>query len=262
MKYLIVSCLIILFSCNSKSSKKLIKDKKGVDSKLTEKKINPVKRIKRGEKIKLFVIEEHSVTYFLFDTISSKEFKKYFKKDVFNKVKIRKTTKVIDIPTAAQTYQFNHYNPASSQTGDRGYELLNYFPETKIYALNHNFISDDLGFSQLVLIDSVTDYQYELESNGDNALEAPVFSSNNSYFATFRNKIYEDNGSTIAIFKINHKEKPKTYLTLKSVDTFVEFNIESICWKNDKTLLLKCFKVIEEDDEMRKEVIYLKTIIN
>lgn len=257
---LLFTFLGIVYSCSSDSTGKQAENnsKENSNSVKVQKIIEP---IKRGEKIKLLAIEEHSCFDLLFDTISSIEFKKYFRKEHQSKIKIRNTSKVIDIQTAAQTHQLFHYNPNSNQTGDRGYQLLNYFPETKLYALNHNFVSDDFGFSQLVLIDSVTDFQYEIETNSDESFEVPVFSTNNSYFALFRNHLFDDNGTTIAIINVRDKEKPKSYLTVNSVYTTNDFNIESIYWKNDHTLYLKCFRIIEIEDEIKKDIFYLKTKI-
>lgn len=259
-KFIIVFLILnSLYACTSnKSNGSKIQKKTVVKNSIqSPQKVNP---IEKGQTVKLFVNTEHSFD-FIFLKSNSTEFNAACKKALQPKFKIRSTAKVVDVTTAFQTYQFNHYNPNNTQTGDRGYEFLEYDNNSKIYSLYHHFQNDDFGFTKLELIDSVTDYKYEFEVDNDFPFEKPVFSTSCSFFVTYINNLFEDNGSTLVLFKLNSKKDPKSYIQFIKSSTIVDFNIELVCWKNDSTLLLKCFKIIEENEEMKKEVFYQKAII-
>lgn len=261
MKKFIIVFLILnsLFACTSNKTNGPKTQKKTMikNSLQSQKKLNP---IKKGQTLKLFVNTEHSFD-FIFLTSNSNEFNVAYKKALQPKIKVRTNAKVVDVTTAFQTYQFNHYNPNNTQSGDRGYEFLEFDNNSKIYSMNHHFQNDDFGFTKLELIDSVTDFKYEIDVDCDSPLEKPIFSTTSTFLVTYVNNLFEDNGSTLVLFKLNSKKDPKSYIQFIKSSTNSDFNIELDCWKNDSTLLLKCFKIIEQNDEMKKEVFYLKTII-
>jgi len=112
-----------------------------------------------------------------------------------------------------------------------------------MYALTDNTTAEHLGFGTLVLIDSLTHFQYGLVSIGDGPVELPVPSAGGKYLIYFYNWPYQDNSCFIGLLKINDSANPEKLLAEKASFETKKWAVESVKWLNDTTFFVKAFTV-------------------
>jgi hypothetical protein len=162
------------------------------------------------------------------------------------------------IPTKGKQFNLRKYKDYGGNDGFSGYEVLGFYPKLKMFAITENSTAEHLGFSVLVLIDSLTSYQYHLVSIGDGAVEAPIPSMHDKYLVYFYNWPYEDNSCFIGLLKVNHSSKPGKMLDEKASFDTKKWAVESIKWLDDATFYVKAFTVKAHQRQGSRFYQYLK----
>jgi len=172
------------------------------------------------------------------------------------KLKSSKTHHII----TAKTKQFNlkKYKDYGAEEGYNGYEFLGYFTELKMYAITENSTAEHLGFSTMVLIDSLTACQYAIASIGDAAVELPILSKTGKYLLYFYNWPYDDNNTFIGVLKINNRKNPQNLLVEKASFNTKDWAVENMKWINDETFLVKAFTVQKHNRQGYRTYQYFK----
>jgi hypothetical protein len=163
------------------------------------------------------------------------------------------------IQTAFKKHPFKKYSDYGGKESWSGYEFLGYYPAAKLFAITENSTSENLGFGQLFLLDSLSDYSYNIISFGDGSVELPIPSINNKYFVYFYNSVYKHKNCDIGVLKINDKSNPKTYLSEYASYNSTDFAIEKIIWKSDNSFYVKGYQEKYENEKWVKEFKYYKT---
>lgn len=101
-------------------------------------------------------------------------------------------------------------------------------PKLTFETITENSNSENLGFGQLFLLDSLNDYRYNIISFGDGSVELPIPSINNNYLVYFYNSVYEHKNCNIGVLKTNKKSNPKNYLNEYASYNSTDFAIEKI----------------------------------
>lgn len=195
-----------------------------------------------------------------FDIITENEFAKY--KINIRKIQAVKTNRKGDyffIKTKHQTHRFKIYKDYGGTESWSGSEFLGYYPTLKLYAITSNSTAEHLGFGSLMLLDSLTDYTYNIISFGDESVQLPVPSPNNKYLVYFSNAMYQHKNTDIGILKINNKSKPTTYLKEYASYHSNDFAIETIIWINDNSFMVKGYEEIYVKEKWIKKYKYYKT---
>ncbi|WP_316819168.1 hypothetical protein [Pedobacter nyackensis] len=174
------------------------------------------------------------------------------------KPKLRASKTHYVIPTKGKQFNFRKYKDYDGSDGFRGYEFLGFYPQLKMFAVTESSTAEHLGFSSLVLIDSLTSYKYHLVSIGDGAVEAPIPSVQGKYLVYFYNWPYEDNSCFIGLLKVNQRSKPDKMLAEKASCDTKKWAVESIKWLDDETFYVKVFTVKAHQRQGSKFYQYLK----
>ena len=174
------------------------------------------------------------------------------------KPKLKASKKHHIISTRGKQFNLIKYKDYGGNDGFRGYKFLGFYPRLKMFAITESSTAEHLGFSSLVLIDSLTSYQYHVVSIGDGAVEAPIPSVQGKYLVYFYNWPYEDNSCFIGLLKVNHRSKPDKMLVEKASYDTKKWAVESIKWLDDKTFYVKAFTVKPHQRQGRRFYQYLK----
>ncbi|MGV3460309.1 MAG: hypothetical protein ACO1N9_07640 [Flavobacterium sp.] len=166
---------------------------------------------------------------------------------------------IFEIPTVKKHFTYRPYKDYGGEDGWKGIEVNNYYPEIKMYAVTNNWTSDDFGFSELILIDSITSKIYKVASFGDGAVSPPIISPDSKFMAYYDNTMFEQKGCTIGILKINSKKSPAKYLEEYRFYETEEFAIEEIRWINDTSFIVKGYEEVYENETWVKKNSYYKT---
>lgn len=129
----------------------------------------------------------------------------------------------------------------------------------KLIAITENSTAESLNFGELILLDSLNDYQYTIISIGDGAIELPIPSTSNNYFVYFYNSVYEHKNCSIRILRVNDKSNPKNYLSEYASYESNDFAIEKIVWKSDNSFYVKGYEEVNENGNWVKNIKYYKT---
>lgn len=157
------------------------------------------------------------------------------------KLKTSKTHHIIN--SKGKQFNLKKYKDYGGEESYSGYGFLGYYPKLKMFALTENSTAEHLGFGNLVLIDSLTSYQYAIVSIGDGAVETPIPSPEGKYLIYYYNWPYEDNSCFIGLMKIGDRKNPQKVLTEKAGFDTKKWAVENIKWINDNTFLIKAFTV-------------------
>lgn len=194
-----------------------------------------------------------------FDLIDEKEFLACEYKTSLQSYKPKENDDFFYIQTALKKHTFEKYKNYGGEKSWSGYQLLGYYPSLSLYAITQNSTAESFGFGQLVLLDSLTDYQYNIISFGDGSVELPLPSVQNKYLVYYYNSVYEHKNGCIGVLKVNDQSNPKNYLTEYASYESSEFAIEKIVWQSDTSFLVKGFEEIYENDAWVKKFTYYKT---
>lgn len=254
--------MLLLGSCNEPQETKKQKEIDSAPKKEFTKALTDPIKPKKGKKILVGYYDNYeNVTQLVFDSISEAQFNLLKAKKFLRQMKPEQKGNNFYIETAARKHTFKQYKDYGEPKNWYGNELLGYYPALKLYVLTKNSTADHLGFGELFLLDSITDYQYAISSIGDGSVETPIPSPNNKYFVYYDNTTYEQHNSTICILKINDKSDPLHYLSEHAQFNSTEFAVEQIIWKSDKCFYLKGYKEIydESSGQWRKEFSFYRT---
>lgn len=179
----------------------------------------------------------------VFTSSSLAEYDKYLntKYIVKPKLKTSKTHHIIN--SKGKQFNLKKYKGYGGEESYSGYVFLGYYPKLKMFALTENSTAEHLGFGNLVLIDSLTSYQYAIVSIGDGAVETPIPSPKGKYLIYYYNWPYEDNSCFIGLMKIGNRKKPQKVLTEEAGFDTKKWVVENIKWIDDKTFLIKAFTI-------------------
>lgn len=260
-KKLIFCIVLLLSSCNqSHETKKQKEIDQAPTKELPETHSDSIRS--KGKTITIGYYDNYEkLPKLVFDSISESEFNKLKAAKFLRKLKPEQRGNEFCIETAIRTHTFKKYADYGEPENWDGYELLGYYPALKLFALTKNSTADHLGFGELFLLDSTTDYQYTIVSIGDGSVETPIPSPNNKYFVYYYNHIYEHKDSEIRILKINTKTNPGKYLTDYASYSSNYFAVEQIIWKSDQCFYVKGYKEIydESSGQWIKEFSYYRT---
>ena len=195
----------------------------------------------------------------IFETISEIEFLSLEQKKFIQTLKPEQNKDFFYVQTDLKRHKFKKYKDYGGKESWSGFKYLGYYPTTKLFAITESSTSESLGFGQLFLLDSFNDYEYNIISFGDGAVELPIPSINNKYFVYFYNSVYEHKNCDIGILKINDKSNPKNYLSEYASYNSDEFAIEKIVWKTDNIFFVKGYEEVYEDEKWIKKYKYYKT---
>jgi hypothetical protein len=256
--------LLTVLSCNQNSVKESNKLKRSdpTPQKETQKASADSIKPKKGKKVLVGYHDNYeNLPQLVFDSISESEFNKLKAAKFLRKLKPEQKGNEFYVETAFRKYTFKKYKDYGEPENWNGYDLVGYYPNLKLYALTKNSTADHLGFGELFLLDSTTDYQYVISSIGDGSVETPIPSTNNKFFVYYDNTMYEQQNSDICILKINDKAKPAHYLSEYAHFHSNEFAVEQIIWKSDQCFYVKGYKEIydESSGQWIKEFSYYRT---
>lgn len=197
----------------------------------------------------------------VFDSVSESEFNKLRAAKFLQKLKPEQKGNEFYVKTAFRKYTFKKYKDYGEPKNWYGYELVGFYPKLKLYALTENSTAEHMGFGELFLLDSITDYQYTIVSIGDGSVETPIPSPNNKYFVYYYNGVYDHQDSDIRILKINDQSDPSHYLSEYASFNSTEFAVEQIIWKSDHCFYVKGYQEIydESSGQWIREFSYYRT---
>jgi len=202
------------------------------------------------------VYEKHPKISF---TISSQaEYDQYPNTKPLAKPKLKSSKTHHIITTKAKQFNLIKYKDYGAEEGYNGYEFLGHFPDLKMYAITQNTTAEHLGFSTMVLIDSLTAYQYAIASIGDAAVELPILSKTCKYLLYFYNWPYDDNSTFIGVLKINDRKNPQNLLVEKASFNTKDWAVENMKWIDDETFLVKAFTVQKHNRQGYRTYQYFK----
>ncbi|MCS3869686.1 hypothetical protein J3D55_002602 [Chryseobacterium ginsenosidimutans] len=122
-----------------------------------------------------------------------------------------------------------------AKEGENKYEYLGFYPTLNIYAFSANSSRDNLGFSELELINKFDFSAYRIISVGDDKVEKPIISPQTKYLVYRYNYVYETNKSFLGVLKINDD---KTFTEHRSFSSN-NFNIAETIWLGDDYVGIK-----------------------
>ncbi|QXP61744.1 SH3 domain-containing protein [Olleya sp. HaHaR_3_96] len=177
--------------------------------------------------------------------------------------KIEKDDSHFFIKTKKETHQFKFYKDYGKNGGWSGSEFIGYYPAFKFYAITNSFTSGGLGFGQFILIDSITNYQYNLISIGDGEVQQPIPSPNNDYLIYYYNLMYSESESFISLIKVNASAKSEVNNYLSEYKSYhsQDWKVEAIRWSNMDTCIIKASEKVYQNKTWIKTYKYFKTDI-
>ncbi|QQT25022.1 hypothetical protein [Sphingobacterium spiritivorum] len=138
----------------------------------------------------------------------------------------------------------------------KGYEYSGYFSGLGMYVVNSIHVAEHIGFSDRILIDSISGYQYAIVSIGDDAVEVPVPSPEENYLLYYYNYIYENNSCFLGILHVNKTAAPEKLLSEKMSFQTKDWAVEEVRWKDDHTIIVKARVVSKENNADKVTYLY------
>ncbi|WP_294301514.1 hypothetical protein [uncultured Chryseobacterium sp.] len=148
-------------------------------------------------------------------------------------VKKRNHNYLLDVEN--KTLQLKEVTPTVKE-GENQYDYLGFYPALNMYAFSVNSLNDNLGFSELNLINASDSFYYSIISPGDDKVENPVVSPMTKYLVYHYNYIYDQNKSFIGILKIGSDKK--TFMEYRSYSSS-NFKIMETAWFGDDHIGIK-----------------------
>ncbi|MCX8532637.1 hypothetical protein [Chryseobacterium luquanense] len=207
---------VILFSCN--------KEKKAQEKPSVQKNIIDIKSLKYFE-----------VGYLdKFEALPSLEFSEITRDEYDNLKSTSNSITNSPLPIKDNNYLLEINNKILklktdenvSKEGENKYEYLGFYPTLNMYAFSANSSSDNLGFSELELINKSDFSACRIISVGDDKVENPIISPQTKYLVYHYNYVYDDHKSFVGVLKINSDKTFTEYRSFSSND----FNILETAW--------------------------------
>ncbi|MEO5910174.1 MAG: hypothetical protein ABIP95_04755 [Pelobium sp.] len=257
MKYLLlIFSTVLFFSCNQKT--------KQIEHKKLGLKIEQPLEVKPIEDTLKIISIGYGDTYdslpkLKFDTLSKSDFDQIQSKKFLVQKHLKEKGNYFFIKTDKSNHQFKKLKDYGGEDSWSGYEFFGFYPTLNLYAITSNSTAESLGFSDLILLDSLTDYSYGIIGFGDGSVELPIPSPNFKYLVYYYNSVYEHKNAAIGILKINDKSNPNTYLKPYASFNSKEFAIEEMKWKTDHCLYVKGYEEVYEKEIWVKKYGYYQT---
>lgn len=144
--------------------------------------------------------------------------------------------------------------------GELWYEYVGYDAALKMYVITQNSVSENLGFGNLMLIDSLTNSQYEVVSVGDGAVETPMPSPHNRFLIYYYNYEYENKNGFIGLLKIDNRQNPNVFLVEHASYESEDWGIEDLIWIDDNSFAVKGYEEVYENEKWVKHFNYYKSV--
>ncbi|GAA0884921.1 hypothetical protein GCM10009120_35190 [Sphingobacterium siyangense subsp. cladoniae] len=194
----------------------------------------------------------------VFNTATIEDYHKAFSSNhIVNKTPAVERKNLV-IPTGKGKLKFKKYSFSADQgDGFRGWEYKGYLPQLKMHILVSDHVSESLGFSDLVLIDSTNGSQHTIASIGDAAVEIPIPSPNGYFLAYYYNQVYTSNSCFIGVLAVR-KGKAPFRIKLSEYNSFETDNwaVEDIRWVDNTTIIIKAYTLKKIDNENSKQFAY------
>lgn len=247
-------CFFVLQSCKDKA--KTTANENSNRQQLIS--TNDSLKTENREKVKTFEVGNYDIyeklPKFKIDSTNESEFNQQKRIVNFDTDKIDRKQGFFYIQTSKGKLKFKEID--ENRQGNAGYigsEYLGFDKKMKLFSVENQWISDDLGFAEIVLIDSISNFKYKIISLGDWSVSLPKISTNKKFMVYFQNPEYESETLSIAVLKINNENRNDKFLTeYKSCFIDNGLSIEEIRWKDDNTFFLKTYK--SKSDENGKEI--------
>ncbi len=194
-----------------------------------------------------------------FETISEEEFLTLTPIKPTLDFKPEEEGKFFYLQTALTQHAYKKYDDYGDPESWNGFECLGYYPTSKLFAITENSTSESLGFGELLLVDSLTDYHYRVISFGDGSVTLPIPSTNQRFFVYFDHSVYQHKSCDIGVLRINDKSNPENYLSEHASYHSDDFAIEALVWKTDHCFYVKGYEEVHENGEWVKKYTYYKT---
>ncbi|MCU0435498.1 MAG: hypothetical protein MUC87_18715 [Bacteroidia bacterium] len=148
---------------------------------------------------------------------------------------------IIYIQTKDKNFSLRKYNSNNFKENDNGYKLSGVLPLQNLFVLTKMNLDEGFTFSSLMLLDSLTNYRYTINSFGDAGGNVPETSSGRKYLIYYYNLIFAEE-SKIGILKINDRSNPETYLSEFASGDLSGLQIETIVWESDSVFCVKGYR--------------------
>jgi len=162
------------------------------------------------------------------------------------------------VPTADGRKTFKKYDDSPGQAdGFRGWQYMGYYPSLQIHALVSHDVSEHLGFSEMVLLDSTTSDRYRIVSIGDAAVELPVPSPDGRHIAYYYNPAYERNSCFVGLLRLSDSSGD-THARISEMASFQteDWAVEDIRWVDNTAFIIKAYTVIGQGALESKQYAY------
>ncbi|MFD2902309.1 hypothetical protein [Sphingobacterium anhuiense] len=162
-------------------------------------------------------------------------------KMIFSHVSIKKNTLIV--PTGKGLIKLKKYDDSPRQDdGFRGWQYMGYLPRLQMHALVSHSVSEHLGFSDMVLLDSATSDQYGIVSIGDAAVSLPIHSPDGRFLAYYYNHVYERNSCFIGLLEIRDG-MISSHARISEMASFQTKNwaVEDMRWVDNTSFIVKTY---------------------
>lgn len=170
----------------------------------------------------------------------------------------------IAVPTAQGDILLKRYDDKQSQAdGFQGWEYKGYLPCVKMHALVSQHVSEHLGFSDMVLMDSLSATRYVIVSVGDAAVEVPIASADGRLLVYYYNYVYDRNSCFIGILS----KSTSTNLSEPLLSEMMSFQtkgwaVEAIRWIDNSSFIVKAYTVQRTSANDKKQYAYYLAKVN
>ena len=177
-------------------------------------------------------------------------------KMIFTNAAVEGDTLIVHTADGRKTFKKYDDSPGLHD-GFRGWQYMGYFPILKMHAIVSHDVSENLGFSDLVLLDSITSDQYGIVSAGDAAVELPVHSPNGRFLAYYYNPVYERNSCFIGLIEIRDANSSHgARLAEKASFQTKDWAVEDLRWVDNNSFIVKAYTIIGRGVQESRQYVY------
>ncbi len=239
--------LLVMVSCKESEKTEKNASIQRNDSIAADKKIdigNEEKRNKSNKIIEIGYQEKlDKLPHFKLDSISEVEYNSISSNKSFKEYKIESNKDFFYIEGAHKKFEFKKYRDYKGAESWSGFEYLGYCGSLRLAAIREFSTADNLGFSELQLLDTSSDFQYKIISLGDSSVSVPELSPDGRCMVYVQNPEYESEGLSIVVLKVNGKTDPYRFLIeYKSCFSESAGFVEEIKWESDRVFCMKISK--------------------
>lgn len=162
------------------------------------------------------------------------------------------------VPTAKGRVSLKKYDDSPHQgDGFRGWQYMGYYPTLHMHALVSHDVSENLGFSDMVLLDSTTSDQYGIVSIGDAAVELPIPSPDGRHLVYFYNLVYDRNSCFIGLLdRSDGNDGSQRSISEKASFQTKDWAVEDIRWMDNTAFIVKAYTAIGQGALKSKQYAY------